>query len=125
MDEILDLLDAGVLGYALKTERWDGLMTAIRAVTRGEEWLSSTLASKLVRHTPQQNRAVLTPREQEVLRLMALDYDDRYIADTLTLTEGTVKLHIAHIYEKLGVHHRHQAVIWAWQQGLVERKQER
>ena len=65
-------------------------------------------------------QAALTPREREVLRLLAQGYDNHAIAAALYITEGTVKLHVKHIYEKLDVHSRHEAVARAWQHGWVE-----
>lgn len=125
-DLVRTFLDAGALGYAIKQEVWTQFTTAIRTVAVGQYWVSHTLATQLVQHqihTPTQPMSTLTQREIQVLRLLAKCYDNAAIATALCIAEGTVKLHVAHIYEKLGIHHRHQAVAWAWKHGMLEREQ--
>jgi DNA-binding NarL/FixJ family response regulator len=127
IEQVMGLLHAGASGYALKDERADALAEAVRTVARGERWLSQAIEAKLVDHTLHTTSArtqhALTARELDVLRLIAPGYKDPEIAATLHIAPGTVKLHLARIFEKLGLCKRAQVVAWAWQHGLVEREQ--
>jgi DNA-binding NarL/FixJ family response regulator len=118
------MLTAGASGYLLKDEALEVVVEAVRAVAAGEPWFSSSV-EKQVRswvecRSPQPpDIANLTPREHEVLRLVAYGWDNARVADTLCITEGTVKQHVCSIYAKLNVRSRAEAVAWAWQQNLM------
>jgi two-component system, NarL family, response regulator DegU len=113
----LALWEAGAAGYVLKDDALETLVSAVRTVARGENWLSPTIAGKVVRYTrgdksPEQI-SPLTPRELEVLRLLAQGLDNETIAHQLILTRRTVQNHVSAIYGKLGVTSRAEAVLYA------------
>jgi DNA-binding NarL/FixJ family response regulator len=121
---VFGLLEAGAVGYVLKEEALETIEAAVRAVAQGEPWLSPKVAAKVMKEALGKEEAKeeaipLTERELEVLQLMAKGWSNREIAKGLFITEGTVKNHVTNIYAKLGVHSRAEAVVWAWQQGLV------
>ena len=115
----------GADGYLLKDEAPETLVKAVRAVARGKSWLSPTVASQVVDRathrtpTPEPRPAVLTPREPEVLRLLAQGLDNAAIAQALVVTKRTVQNHVSTIYGKLGVDSRTQAALYAIRRGLV------
>ncbi|HLF26675.1 MAG TPA: response regulator transcription factor [Anaerolineae bacterium] len=123
LETILGMLKAGVAGYLLKDEDPSVITQGVREVAQGRTWLSAGVAKSLVGHTVdrEEQRApdVLSEREREVLRSIALGYSNQRIAETLAISEGTVKNHVTSIYDKLKVHSRAEAVVWAWQRGLV------
>jgi DNA-binding NarL/FixJ family response regulator len=116
------MLEAGAKGYLLKDEEPDILAEAIQAVAEGKTWLSDEVEQWWVQHTieeaqiPKENK--LSEREMKVLQLLAKGYSNSQIAETLAITEGTVKNHLVSIYGKLGVHKRIEAMTWAWQHGM-------
>jgi DNA-binding NarL/FixJ family response regulator len=121
---VFGMLAAGAAGYALKDERLSSLIEAVRAVARGETWLSPRVAAKVTRRAvggplPSPD-SPLTERELEVLWLMAQGKDNAEIASTLVITERTVKFHVGNIYAKLGVTSRTAAVVEAIQRGWVK-----
>lgn len=128
---VFDLLECGVLGYVLKDEALENLATAIRAVARGENWLSPSVATQVVRRAigrgPRTNekgetksaRTHLTPREIEVLTLLAQGLDNSGIARHLVLTTRTVQNHVSSIYSKLGTANRTETALYAIRSGLV------
>ncbi len=84
-------------------------------MTAGKTWLSTAVAESIVQSTVREGRQhQLSPREEEVLSLMAKGMSDEAIAEALTISEGTVKNHVSTLYSKLGVHTRAEAVAWAW-----------
>jgi DNA-binding NarL/FixJ family response regulator len=126
---VLGLLEAGATGYVLKDEALDRLADAVRAVARGETWLSPAVAGQVVRRAVSKNAeknpsadnsgplSPLTPRELEVLRLLAQGLDNNAIAQRLALTKRTVQNQISIIYDKLGVTSRTEALLFAVQHG--------
>ncbi|MGH2621824.1 MAG: response regulator transcription factor [Anaerolineales bacterium] len=87
----------------------------------GKTWLSSAVAESIVEGTVREGRQhALSPREEEVLSLMAKGLGNEAIAETLSISLGTVKNHVSNLYSKLGVRSRAEAVAWAW----AHRKQE-
>jgi len=121
---IFGLLDHGASGYLTKDEAPSTIIEAIRGVAQGEDgWISRRVAGKLVhrkRMTLEAATAALSDRERDVLRLMGQGHDNIHIAETLFISEGTVKNHVTHIYDKLNLRTRAEAVAWAWQHGLVQ-----
>jgi DNA-binding NarL/FixJ family response regulator len=122
---VFGLLEAGAVGYVLKEEALETIEAAVRAVARGESWLSQKVGAKVMKKALGQEAAEeeaipLTERELEVLQLVAKGWSNQRIAEELSISEGTVKNHVMNIYTKLGVHSRAEAVAWAWQQGLVK-----
>jgi two-component system response regulator DegU len=120
LEYVFEMLRAGVDGYLLKDEDPDRISEGIRAVTDGQTWLSAAIESKIVDQSIGKIRQPnLSPREQEVLRLIARGLSNEDIAEQLTISEGTVKNHVSNLYTKLGVRSRAQAVAWAWENGKV------
>jgi DNA-binding NarL/FixJ family response regulator len=121
---IFGLLDSGAAGYLTKDEAPTTIVEAVRGVARGEEgWISRRVADKIVRRKrldPATAAATLSEREQEVLRMIARGQTNAEVAETLFISEGTVKNHVTHIYAKLEVRTRAEAVAWAWQHGIIE-----
>ena len=107
--DILGAIEAGALGYLLKDAPPEELLAAVRSAAEGDSTLSPTVANRLMTRvrTP---RTSLTPRELEVLKLVASGSSNREIGRTLLLSEATVKSHLVHIYDKLGVRSRTSAV---------------
>ncbi|MDD9347501.1 MULTISPECIES: response regulator transcription factor [unclassified Mumia] len=116
--DIMAALDAGATGYLLKDARRDDLFAAIRAAARGESVLSPAVATRVVSRVRSRSQE-LSPREAEVLALVAKGRPNREIAKTLFVSEATVKTHLGHVYEKLGVKDRAAAVATAYERGLL------
>jgi DNA-binding NarL/FixJ family response regulator len=129
LDEYLyEAMKAGASGFLLKDAPRAQLISAVRAVAAGDAMLSPSLVRRLVddfvrRPLPGANQAIelaaLTPRESEVLVLMSGGRSNNEIAAELFLSEATVRTHVSHIFEKLGVRDRVQAVVLAYESGLV------
>jgi DNA-binding NarL/FixJ family response regulator len=124
---LYEALKAGASGYVLKTVADRDLVEACRAAMRGEAFLYPGAMTPLIRDFLRRARnrtAVpedpLTPREQEVVKLIAESYSTRQIADLLTISEKTVDRHRTNILEKLGMHDRVQLTRYAIRRGLVE-----
>jgi NarL family two-component system response regulator LiaR len=114
-------LEAGAAGYLLKDVQPDELVRAIRQVRQGEPALHPKVAARLVQHTAQPSTfADFTPRERDVLRLLAEGFANKEIARRLSLSEKTVKTHVSNILQKLGVADRTQAALLAVRRGLVQ-----
>ncbi len=120
---VIGVLRAGAEGYVFKTEHISIIEESIRAVCRGEIWLSEDLTSHLLEQVLTEPVGAaepeLTPREREVLALAARGDNNAQIAAALGITSGTVKNHLSNLYEKLGVNTRAELVAWAWRHGQV------
>lgn len=111
---ILDALDAGAAGYLLKDAEPDQLLRGIRAAAVGEAPLAPRAASELLAERHETRPASgLTPREREVLAMVAEGLPNKLIARRLEISEKTVKAHLTRIFERLGVSDRTQAALWA------------
>ncbi|WP_241004357.1 response regulator transcription factor [Conexibacter sp. SYSU D00693] len=122
---VLEALTAGAGGYVLKREADTRLVEAVRAVHRGEPFLTSAVERSLLRDwlaDPDARTAgePLTPREQEVLKLIAEAHTNREIAEVLHLSEKTVESHRGNLLRKLGMRDRVELVRYAIRRGLVE-----
>lgn len=115
-EDIYRGLRAGAQGYLLKDAKPNELLNAIRIVHSGQQYVSQTVGRKLVERM---NNPVLSERELEVLRLMAQGLSNQDIGTALNIGESTVKSHVTHILNKLGVNDRTQAVIVSVRRGLV------
>ena len=115
--DILGAIEAGAVGYLLKDAPPQELLAAVRSTAEGDSALSPIVADRLMTRvrTP---RTSLTPRELEVLQLVAAGASNRQIGQDLMLSEATVKSHLVHIYDKLGVRSRTSAVAAAREQGV-------
>jgi DNA-binding NarL/FixJ family response regulator len=119
-----EALEAGASGYVSKRSADGDLITAIRTVAGGETFLSSSTQQTLMRQWLEDGRTTpeddLTPRELEVVKLIAEANTNRQIADALQLSEKTVESHRANLLAKLGMRDRVELVRYAIRRGLVE-----
>jgi DNA-binding NarL/FixJ family response regulator len=116
-EEVYGALQAGAMAYLVKSVQRDELMTAIRKAAAGHRHIPPDVAARLADRVA---RSQLSAREIEVLRLLVSGRRNREIAGALTITEGTVKLHVSSILEKLGADDRTEAVTMALQRGIVQ-----
>ena len=116
-EEIYRVLEAGARGYLLKKDSLgDDMLKAIRSVHGGHHYIPPAVAAVLAQRM---HRSELTPRELEVLRAIADGLSNKRIAGRLTITEGTVKIHVTNILGKLGVSDRTEAVTAAIRRGIL------
>lgn len=116
--DILGAIEAGACGYILKDTPPAELLAAVRGAAAGESVLSPSVASRLMTRVRKPD-TTLSPREIEVLRLVADGHSNREIGKRLFLSETTVKSHLVHIYSKLGVKSRTSAVARARERGAI------
>ncbi|QLH19860.1 response regulator transcription factor [Streptomyces sp. Rer75] len=125
---VYDALHAGASGFLLKDVRRDDLVHAVRVVARGDSLLAPSVARRLVEQytrpaarsrRPDSRLDALTGRERETLLLLARGLSNAEIAAELVVSEHTVKTHVGHVLAKLGLRDRIQAVICAYETGLV------
>lgn len=117
--DIVRAVEAGASGYLLKDASPETIADAVAAAARGETVLASGLAQRLVSRMRAPSEPTLTPRELEVLRLVAQGAGNRAIAKALFVSEATVKTHLVHSFEKLGADNRTGAVTVARERGLL------
>jgi NarL family two-component system response regulator LiaR len=120
-NSVVDAVRAGAIGYLLKDTEAHELRRAIKAAAGGQVQLSPQVATRLLREvrTPDKSREILTERETDVLRLLAQGNSNKEISQALNIGEQTVKTHVSHILDKLGVPSRTQAALFAIRTGLV------
>jgi DNA-binding NarL/FixJ family response regulator len=120
---LFEALKAGASGYVLKTQADTDLLTAIRAVERGEPFLTPDAQQALIRDVLDRGgevEAELTPREEQIVKLVAEANTTRQIAEILHLSEKTVENHRANAMRKLGMRDRVELVRYAIRRGLIE-----
>lgn len=115
-EDIYQAFQAGAKGYLVKTTAREELMGAIRAAAVGERYISPAIGARLAERMA---RTDLTARELQVLGLIAKGKSNKEIAAELFIAEVTVKLHVGHLLNKLGVHDRTQAATTALQRGII------
>jgi DNA-binding NarL/FixJ family response regulator len=128
LDEyVYEALRSGASGFVLKDEPPEQLLAAIRTVAAGDALLSPSVTKRVItqftrlpRVAPPKEFDELTPREQEVFRLIAAGHSNAEIGEELFISDTTVKTHITHILQKLDLRDRVQAVVLAYRTGLVE-----
>jgi DNA-binding NarL/FixJ family response regulator len=127
-DYVYDALSAGASGFLLKDAGAERLFEAVRVVAAGEALLAPAVTRRLIAEFARQRPRVLatperlselTPREVDVLRLIAEGLSNLEIADRLVLSDETVKTHVSRVLYKLGLRDRTQAVVAAYESGLV------
>lgn len=118
-DQIVGAVEAGAVGYLLKDTEPDALRDAVRQAAVGQSVLSAPVASRLVQQMRQTTSVALTPREREILTLVAEGLTNADIAARLHVGRATVKTHLLHVFDKLGVNDRTAAVVTALKQGIV------
>jgi DNA-binding NarL/FixJ family response regulator len=116
-EEVFRAITAGAMGYVLKTATMEQILEAIRSVYRGERFIPANIAQQVAQRV---SRTQLSPREHEVLQLIAKGLRNREIADQLFISENTVRNHMLKLLEKLGTTSRTEALAIAVQQGLVQ-----
>jgi len=120
-DDVVAALRAGADGYLLKDMEPEDILAALERVTQGRMALGERLAELIARALREEPRpahlaeAGLTPREEEILGLLARGYSNKLIARELDLSVGTVKVHVKHILKKLRLKTRVEAAVWAVQ----------
>jgi DNA-binding NarL/FixJ family response regulator len=128
-DYVYDALTAGASGFLLKDAGAERLFDAVRVVAAGDALLAPAVTRRLIAEfarlrprPPTSNEALaeLTPRETEVLQLVAEGLSNREIADRLVVSDETVKTHVSRVLTKLDLRDRTQAVVLAYETGLVE-----
>lgn len=115
-EDVFRALEAGARGYLLKDTTSEELVTAIRQVHAGERYMPHAIASRLADRLV---RPTLTPRELDVLRLVAKGRTNKELASAMFVSEETVKTHMKALFQKLGVHDRAEAVSVSLKRGII------
>lgn len=118
--EIVRAIEAGATSYILKDAPREELFQAVRATAQGQSYLSPSVTNRLMGHIRAPAGEALSARELEVLKMVAQGQSNKEIAHHLHISEATVKSHLLHIFAKLGVNDRTQAVTTAIQRGMVK-----
>jgi DNA-binding NarL/FixJ family response regulator len=118
-DTLSEALDCGARGFALKAGPPEELLTAIRAVARGDTYVDSRLRPLLLARSTTEKIGMLSPREREVLDLLAKGLTGEDVAERLTLSPETVRTHVRNAMTKLEAHTRVHAVAIALRQGEI------
>jgi two-component system response regulator NreC len=113
-------LDDGALGYLFKDAAYLELVEAVRAASQGERYLPAAVSAGLSRDPGEGETQALSPRETDVLRLMALGHTNREIGEQLELSVRTVETHRAHIQQKLGLTTRPELTRYALENNLID-----
>jgi DNA-binding NarL/FixJ family response regulator len=122
---VLQALRAGASGYVLKDSQPAAIVSSILAIMAGERVMANAVTNRVLdmltgTTTPKQFYDGLTAREVEILKLLAVGHPNKQIARRLSISEKTVRNHVSHMYEKLQIYDRSQAVLYAVRKGLVE-----
>ena len=124
-DEIMEAVRLGARGLILKESPPEELIDCVRRVHQGEQWLERETVTRAFRKVLDRESATrevagsLTPREIEIVRMVAQGLRNRAIAERLSISEGTVKVHLHNIYEKFGVDGRLELLLSAREKGLI------
>lgn len=117
--DVLPAIEAGAIGYLLKDAVPEELMRAVRAAARGESVLAPSVTQHLMGQVRRPGSGTLTDREKEVLQLVANGTSNRDAAAALFIGEASIKTHLQHIYDKLGVRDRASAVAEGYRRRLL------
>ena len=124
-NRLVEAIRLGVWGVVLKEMAPRMLMECVRKVHAGEKWLEQQSVTRAIERMQRRESEIdrltrlLTPRELEIVRLASEGLRNKEIGERLSITEGTVKIHLHNIYEKLGVTGRPQLILYATRQGLI------
>jgi DNA-binding NarL/FixJ family response regulator len=124
-DEVVHALRLGAMGVVLKESDPESLLECVRRVHQGEQWIDRDTMSRALGRVMMREAAAreasrtLTPRELEIVRMIAQGLRNKAIADRLSISEGTVKIHLHNIYEKLRVDGRLELMLYAQEKGLA------
>jgi two-component system response regulator DegU len=125
-EEVVEAVRAGVRGLVLKEAAAVSLVECARSVAKGERVLDNAMVSRALDHVLKREAAarelgqLLSPRETDIMKMVATGMRNKEIASRLAIGEGTVKSHLHAIYEKLGVHGRVELARYAYDRGLAE-----
>ncbi|MGH8933059.1 MAG: response regulator [Egibacteraceae bacterium] len=127
-DYIFEALRAGASGFLLKNAPADDLIAAVRVVAAGDALLAPSVTRRIIADYARQPAKtarsaeldLLTERERDVLRLLATGKSNAELAAELYVGEGTIKTHVSHLLSKLGLRDRVQAVVFAYESGLIQ-----
>lgn len=124
-EEVVEAVKLGAMGLVLKESSPDVLLDCVRSVHRGEQSIDQETLTRAI-HTSLEREGTarptgesLTPREVEIVKMVAQGLRNKVIAERLSISEGTVKVHLHHIYEKFGVDGRLELLLCAQQKGLI------
>jgi DNA-binding NarL/FixJ family response regulator len=123
-EEVMEAVKLGAMGLVLKESQPEVLIDCVRKVSRGEQWIERETVTRAFRnYVARQSSArdlpgALTPREIEIVRMVSQGLRNKAIGERLSISEGTVKVHLHNIYEKLGVDGRLELVLIAQQRGI-------
>ena len=128
-EDLIETIRAGARGYLLKNIETDFLLNAIRAAARGESVVSPQMTGKLMMGVrmgkevaPQEDdKEKLSPREKDIIALLAKGVSNKEMANTLNVAESTIKIHVQNILKKLHLSSRVQAAVYAVEHGLVQK----
>lgn len=124
-EQVVEAMKLGASGLVLKESPPDALVSCVRRVHQGEQWIDRETVARAFRTVLDREAATreasltLTPREIEIVRMVAQGLRNKAIAERLSISEGTVKVHLHNIYEKFGVDGRLELVLCAQQKGLI------
>ena len=128
-EDLIETIRAGARGYLLKNIETDFLLNAIRAAARGESVVSPQMTGKLMMGvrmgkeapSPEDDKEKLSPREKDIIALLAKGVSNKEMANTLNVAESTIKIHVQNILKKLHLTSRVQAAVYAVEHGLVQK----
>lgn len=128
-EDLIETIRAGARGYLLKNIETDFLLNAIRSAARGESVVSPQMTGKLMMGVrmgkegvaQEDDKEKLSPREKEIIALLAKGVSNKEMANTLNVAESTVKIHVQNILKKLHLTSRVQAAVYAVEHGLVQK----
>jgi DNA-binding NarL/FixJ family response regulator len=124
-EDVVEAVRLGAQGMVLKESSPESLVECVRRVHQGEQWIDRETMSRAFDHVVRRESAeretakLLTPREIEIVRMIAQGLRNRAIADRLSITEGTVKIHLHNVYEKLKIDGRLELMLYAQAKGLI------
>lgn len=124
-EDVVEAVRLGAQGVVLKEASPETLIECVRCVYRGEQWIDHETMSRAFGYVMKREAAtreaarILTPREIEIVRMIAQGLRNKAIAERLSISEGTVKIHLHNVYEKLGIDGRLELMLYAQDKGLV------